>query len=167
MNFGKSVEARRKRIAKLKSMYRTIQETVRCTNVSLYREISHELSRYYNVVSWGWHRARVEEAFVEVAGTRRRVNGRESQGFDVISCLRCVVAGVRYIGPNDRPRRAAAVRDPHTPRFRSFYFKFATLLTLFRTMPQATRLSIAFRDGWLRRTTSVVVTTENFRTRVL
>ena len=24
---------------------------------------------------------------------------RESRGFDVISCLRCVVAGVRYIGP--------------------------------------------------------------------
>lgn len=54
---------------------------------------------------------------------------RESRGFDVISCLRCVVAGVRYIGPNDRPRRAA-VRDPHTS-IRNFLFRFAIPLAPF------------------------------------
>lgn len=75
---------------------------------------------------------RVEKAFDEVAGTRRRVNGRESRGFDVISCLRCVVAGVRYIEPNDRPRRAA-VRDlsSQIPPLSTFLFRFRDSFSTF------------------------------------
>lgn len=88
------------------------------------RGISHELSRH------NWSSYWPEEAF-EVAGTRRRVNGskrrrerRKERNPDVISCLRCVVAGVRYIGPNDRPLRAA-MRYPHAPhRERPFFFYF-------------------------------------------
>lgn len=107
--------------------------------------------------------ARVEEAFDEVAGTRRRVNGRESRGFDVISCLRCVVAGVRYIGPNDRPRRAA-VRDPHT-QLPLFLFRSASLLILFRATPPAARLFAAFRHGCHHRIRQSHLETRNRTTR--
>lgn len=120
------------------------------------RGISHELSRH------NWSSYWPEEAF-EVAGTRRRVNGskrrrerRKERNLDVISCLRCVVAGVRYIGPNDRPLRAA-MRYPHAPHESVRFFTSHPQNFPFRCPPPEFRTRYLASEG-KQRTYIVLIT---------
>lgn len=119
---------------------------------TVYREISHELSRYRGVgFGQGWRRP-----FYQVAGTRRRVNGRERAGASMSFLVCDVLLPVWDISGlmTDRAMPPCAIL---TPRFASFYFDSRFSSPLFRTTPRATRFFIAFhRDIWSRAVASRV-----------
>lgn len=111
-----------------------------------YREISHELSRHRGVgFGQGWRRP-----FYQVAGTRRRVNGRERAGASM-SFLVCDVLLPVWDISGLMTDRAVPPYAILTPRFATFYFDSRFSSPFFPTTPKATRFFIAFhRDIWSR-----------------